>query len=149
MAIWKYRLEKSVTITIMNPKILERYSRINRVIYTDWATITISPHYINVIVREGYAWDGCSPKWKVDDFILGIWDGFYDAKTHYPQTYYASLVHDVLCQFFAKHPLSLRDVDLVFLWLLRDNRFFFAVPYYYFVRLWHKTLSPIKSVGKQ
>ena len=149
MAIWKYCLEKSVTVTIMDPKILERYSRIDLVIYTDWATIVIKPSHISVVVREGYAWDGCSPKFKVDDIIVGVWDGFYDAKTHYPKTYYASLVHDVLCQFFAKHPLSLRDVDLAFLYLLRENNFMLAVPYYYFVRMWHKTFSPIKSVGKQ
>jgi len=149
MAIWKYRLEKSVTIKIFDPEILERYSRLNLVIYTDWATIVIKPTCLTVIVREGYSWDGCSPKWKVDDFILGVWDGLYDAKTHYPQTYYASLVHDVMCQFFPKHPLSLKDVDLVFLYLLRENRFAFALPYYYFVRIWHKTFSKIKSVGKQ
>ena len=55
-------------------------------------------------VAKGYAWDGCSPAWKVGPFWLGTPDGqeMQDGK---PQAYYASLVHDYLCQFRADVPI--------------------------------------------
>ena len=55
-------------------------------------------------VAKDYAWDGCSPAWKVGPFWLGTPDGreMQDGK---PQAYYASLVHDYLCQFRADVPI--------------------------------------------
>ncbi len=52
-----------------------------------------------VTVRKYYAWDGCTPKYFLPVFgWVGISDGpINDAG--YPQAYYASLVHDALCQF--------------------------------------------------
>ena len=51
-------------------------------------------------VKEGYAWDGCSPKFNILDlFVLGTPDGIRDIETGKAKTYYASLVHDALYQF--------------------------------------------------
>lgn len=55
-------------------------------------------------VSAGYAWDGCSPAVK----IFGVWLGTPDGKLGIdgrPQTFYASLVHDVLCQFAKELPI--------------------------------------------
>lgn len=55
-------------------------------------------------VAKDYTWDGCSPAWNVGPFWLGTPDGgeMQDGK---PQAYYASLVHDYLCQFRADVPI--------------------------------------------
>ena len=51
-------------------------------------------------VKIGYAWDGCSPKWRVFDwFYVGTWDGTLDRKTGLPITGLSSLLHDALLQF--------------------------------------------------
>lgn len=55
-------------------------------------------------VAKDYAWDGCSPTWKIGSFWLGPPDGalLMDGR---PQAYYASLVHDYLCQYRASIPI--------------------------------------------
>lgn len=51
-----------------------------------------------IVVYQGYSWDGNSPKINVFDlFWLGTPDGIVTKNK--PITYYASLIHDVLGQF--------------------------------------------------
>ena len=52
-----------------------------------------------VTVPSSYAWDGCSPKGCLFDFVVGTPDGVVDTGTKRPKTYYASLVHDAMYQF--------------------------------------------------
>ena len=53
---------------------------------------------VEIIVFQGYAWDGNSPKINfLDLFWIGTPDGIQTRNR--PITYYASLVHDVLGQF--------------------------------------------------
>src|SRR5712691_2897454 len=52
-----------------------------------------------ITVTQGYAWDGCSPKFCFCDLLFGTPDGVVDTQTGRPKTYYASLVHDALYQF--------------------------------------------------
>lgn len=67
----------------------------------EWVTIRNS----EIIISENYAWDGCSPTYKLylgDLFPEGLWIGTWDGPKNIdslPVTYYAALVHDVLCQF--------------------------------------------------
>lgn len=88
-------------------------------------------------VSEGYAWDGCSPKWKIADLMLiGVPDGTIDPDTGKPKTYYASLVHDALYQFLDEpdFPFTRAECDEIFHDILIDSGFSFADLYYYVVR---------------
>ncbi len=81
----------------------------------------------------GYAWDGCTPKWNIFDlFLVGTPDGRTIVNTGKPITYYASLIHDVLCQFHSEIGISRKEVDKVFLLYLGD--FSLRYLYYFSVR---------------
>lgn len=58
-----------------------------------------------ILIKKDYAWDGCSPSLRINlgsllpqGLWLGVWDGPLN-KDARPSTYYATLVHDALCQF--------------------------------------------------
>lgn len=101
-----------------------------------------------LIVERGYSWDGCTPKYKIKlfgrTFIFGISDGgVIRHKRKYfnewaPLRKYASLKHDVLCQFLDQ----LRDVmhpDEAHLEFRNDLRKLndpWANTYYNFVKLY-------------
>ena len=55
--------------------------------------------FINGSRLNGYAWDGCTPKFEFLDFVIGTPDGRLDYLTEKPITYYASLVHDAIYQY--------------------------------------------------
>ena len=84
------------------------------------------------VVLAGYAWDGCTPKWAFFDIVVGTPDGAPSHDTTRPKAYYASLLHDALCQFLGILPeLKRRQVDRIFLQLLarddfRPRHFYFA-----------------------
>ncbi len=76
------------------------------------------------IVFKGYAWDGCTPKWSVFDILIGTPDGAPNHDTKKPKTYYASLIHDVLCQFLTLNPdISRVQADKIFLKILERDGF--------------------------
>ncbi len=58
-----------------------------------------------IVIKAGYAWDGCSPAYKVISgklFPSGIWFGPWDGPIGidgHVVSHRASLVHDALCQF--------------------------------------------------
>lgn len=94
---------------------------------------------------KGYAWDGCSPKWKIKDLYIGTWEAVLNWETGQSKTYYASLIHDVCYQFskdlrpFVKR----KEVDSEFYAILKRDDFRFARLYYTGVRLfgwiwWYK-----------
>jgi len=84
---------------------------------------------------DGYAWDGCSPKWAFLDQVWGIPDGVPDLATEKPKTYFASLFHDALYQFGKDMDVKRHEADKVFLACLKESRFLWAYVYYGFVRL--------------
>ena len=87
-------------------------------------------------VLTGYAWDGCTPKIAIWDIVLGTPDGVPNQKTKRPKTYYASLLHDALYQFFGRGvPLSRPEIDRVFLELMTRDRFGPRFVYFAIVRL--------------
>ncbi len=83
-----------------------------------WATILGG----EMVVSKGYAWDGCSPAYYLPVFgWVGTPDGARD-ENGIPQAYYASLVHDVLCQFRREIPVTKNSSAYLFKTLLiRDG----------------------------
>lgn len=94
-------------------------------------TITIKGSNFN-----GYAWDGCSPKWKFMDVAIGTPEGVLNAQSMISKTYYPSLVHDIFYQFsfHIKDKVKRKDVDLHFYDMLLANNFRLSKVYYGAVR---------------
>ena len=88
--------------------------------------------------KKGYAWDGCSPKFKFKDICwLGTPDAVLNWETKKPKTYYASMIHDVFYQFSkdVKPFIKRKEVDGLFYDILKENNFRLANVYYRVVRL--------------
>ena len=85
---------------------------------------------------NGYAWDGCSPKFKFKDLYFGTAESVLNHTTGQSKTYYASLVHDVFYQFAKqlRPHVKRREVDQEFYRLLTRDHFAFAKLYYLAVR---------------
>jgi len=105
--------------------------------------------------HKGYAWDGCSPKFKVKDIYFGTPEGVLNFDTGKSKTYHASLVHDVFYQFSPdiKSFISRKEADNELYFILKQNNFRFAGLYYFFVRAlgwiyWGKCLKAIRRVKK-
>lgn len=85
----------------------------------------------SLMVRRGYAWDGCSPKW----WAMGRWWGTPDPEC----TRLASLVHDVLYQFGnTEHfPYNRDAADMAFynIIIAKSGDRHFAGTYYGAVRI--------------
>lgn len=80
---------------------------------------------------EGYAWDGCSPKWSVFGLaIIGTPDGHVDIANEKPMTYHASLIHDVFYQYLEDVPVTKAEIDRQFYDMLLAKRFPLARLYY-------------------
>lgn len=95
-------------------------------------------------VLAGYAWDGCSPKYRVGDlFVVGIPDGVIDPMTGWPMAALPALVHDFLYQFHKDPhmPLTLKEIDLIFYHMLEAAGFWPRLAYYYAVRINSKWLA--------
>jgi hypothetical protein len=88
-----------------------------------------------LVIRKGYAWDGCSPKLSVLGlFWLGTPDGHIDCDTGKPFTYYASLVHDCLLQYDI---VPRKEADRIFYDLMPD-RYPLRLLYYWAVRVYSR-----------
>jgi hypothetical protein len=108
-----------------------------------WLKIDTSGRlYLNTSCQDGYAWDGCTPKFVFLDLFFGTPDGKLDYATEKPITYYASMTHDLLYQFKKDVPLSRKDADILFYLILKQARFSFRHVYYFFVRCFGGILFP-------
>lgn len=105
---------------------------------SDWfklirdGTVTVKgAHY------KGYAWDGCSPKFKIKDWYFGTWEAVLNPDTGQSKTYYASLVHDVFYQFAKEIRafVARKEVDREFYAILKRDGMRCAKAYYLGVRL--------------
>lgn len=85
---------------------------------------------------KGYAWDGCSPKFKIKDLYFGTLEGVLNFGTGQSKTYYASLIHDVFYQFSrsVRSFIRRKEADREFYNILKMDDFRFARLYYFFVR---------------
>ena len=86
---------------------------------------------------KGYAWDGCSPKFKIKDIYIGIPEAVLNFGTGQSKTYYASLIHDVFYQFSkdVRTFVKRKEVDREFYAILKRDDFRFEALYYFSVRL--------------
>lgn len=110
----------------------------NRVFENEWlkmdkdGIVTVrGSHY------KGYAWDGCSPKFKIKDVYIGTLEAVLNFDTGQSKTYYASLIHDVFYQFSkdVRPFIKRKEVDKEFYCILVRDGFRFAKLYYCAVRL--------------
>ncbi|MDD5439347.1 MAG: DUF1353 domain-containing protein [Candidatus Omnitrophica bacterium] len=85
---------------------------------------------------NGYSWDGCSPKWKLNDMFFGTPEAVLNYATRKSKTYYASLVHDVLYQFSRdiRYLVMRKQADREFYTILKRDGFKMALLYYWGVR---------------
>jgi hypothetical protein len=98
-----------------------------------WLTIDGASGRLTIPI--GYAWDGCTPKYRVADLgYVGTPDGTIDPVSGYPKARFASLVHDCLYQYYGSHGVPRRTIDGIFLSMLQEARFSFARLYYLVVR---------------
>jgi len=112
---------------------------LNREFDNEWFSLskdgTVTIKGIN---KKGYAWDGCSPKWRIGifDLYFGTPDALLSWKTGKSKTFYASLVHDVFYQFspVVKSMICRKEIDREFYRILKRDQFALARIYYYFVR---------------
>ena len=85
---------------------------------------------------KGYAWDGCSPKWKLKEMYFGTPEAVLNNKTRQSRTYYASLIHDIFYQFSneVKGIIRRREADEEFYSILKRDGFKMARLYFWGVR---------------
>lgn len=112
MIVWRYKID--APYRFYQPEMVGHSFR------NEWLTIT--PDGWGEIAKD-YAWDGCTPARK---FLFGLWMGTPDGPLlpdGRPAAYYASLVHDVFCQFHDEIPLNKQHVSDIFERMLRDRAF--------------------------
>ena len=77
-----------------------------------------------ILIRKEYAWDGCSPAYKLNLGSLlpqGLWFGTWDGPCNtngLPVSWRASIVHDAICQFRADILISKKTSVNIFKELL-------------------------------
>jgi hypothetical protein len=88
--------------------------------------------------KNGYAWDGCTPKKNFLHITWGNFDGKlkrFGKGDYKPFTYYASMVHDALYQYKRCAPITRKETDLIFYNMLKESGYMWAKVYYWGVRL--------------
>ncbi len=130
---YKFKLKEDKVIYVYNPRI--RMCAPHLFKFDNLGYLEISGKVLKFTIKAGYAWDGCSPKVKILNRIVGIPDGLIDADTMLPVTHDSSLVHDILYQFLGKHSLSRKEVDYTFYYLMKKAKFLPAPIYFLAVRL--------------
>lgn len=84
-----------------------------------WTTIRNG----TITIQPGYVWDGCTPAWYIPMVgWFGVPEGSLD-KSGKSQAYYASLVHDALCQFRKDIPIAKKATVKLFKDMLLERDF--------------------------
>lgn len=99
---------------------------------SEWLQITAKGR---LVIKKGYAWDGCSPKKMICGKVVGTPDGLISKKSGKPKTYYASLVHDALYQYYGYHGIPRKTVDRLFYHMLKKSGFKASFIYHLAVRV--------------
>ena len=110
-------------------------------------------------ILKGYKWDGCTPKICIADIYFGTPDGSTHPETGKPRTYYGSLFHDVLYEFYKAAQdinalamnliYSLKDADLIFLDINTIYDFLSRGIYYRAVRMIGRFTQLRKKPGRK
>lgn len=135
--IYKFTLNKDYTSTITFNYQIAKESYTKQIIFNGKVMGVIFVHikdkfnsHVVISVNKDYSWDGCSPKFKIGNYIIGTWDGSYNHLTRKPACYYPSLIHDFLLQFSAQHDLDLYTINLAFYRMLQRAKFSLRYLYY-------------------
>lgn len=118
MSMYKYTITQPFTFQI-NLSFLK-----DVVFISEWLVIVNN----NITILENYSWDGCSPKFKINNKIVGTPD-------FVSYTYKASLLHDALYQYAGRHSLARKQCDDIFLIVMNLNKFKLASFYYRMTRI--------------
>ncbi len=131
---WRYAIDEDVVYAIARyPDCIRERRRLCDEAGNCWLEL-VPPN--RVIVKAGYAWDGCSPTFSFLDLgWVGTPDGVIE-HTGRPVTWKASLVHDALGQYrhHENFPFDTKMRDLIFRDILAENEFKMAWTYYWAVR---------------
>ncbi len=117
--VWKFRLDESFSWDSEVPVgeefvFFDREKKV-RLLIEEKGRIT---------VMRGYAWNGCSPKFCFLDFLVGTPDGVVNKGTGRQKTYFASMIHDALCQFLPYGlPYNRPEADFFFFRLMEESEF--------------------------
>lgn len=133
MGIYKYRLKADYVHESGIEPLFGSWQTPELHFCDEWGKYWLSIHvYGRITVRQDYAWDGCSPKFRLFGKVVGIPDGAINPRTGYPLTYHASLIHDALYQFLdhPRFPYTRAQVDTIFHQMLIKARFPHAGIYY-------------------
>lgn len=139
--VWEYRLRDVLVHRTLIPADFKHWQP-NIVFFADEKgrlRMSIQPDG-TITIEPGYAWDGCSPKWRVGPYLLGTPNGAPNLNTGYPYTYFASCIHDALCQWEddPNMPFTRQQIDKIFLERMQADGFTLAMLYYYAVRLYSR-----------
>lgn len=125
--VYKYVYTKDVSL---------QTNLIGRAFENDW--LQVDPDGKIIVkgsFKDGYAWDGCSPKWHCLHLLWGTPDGKLDYRTEKPISYFASMVHDVIYQFKEDVDISRKEADVIFKLTLKEAGFMWCWLYYFGVRI--------------
>lgn len=96
----------------------------------------------DLYIYKEYSWDGCTPKWILGSFTIGIWDG--RGSGEHQELYEASMIHDILCQMIRLDVdgfgYTQKDIDKIFYNKAKGSGFPLPRTYYSFVRM-YQTVS--------
>jgi hypothetical protein len=137
MSKYKYTLSQDYEYNYDFSKLLNG----TKALSTDWGEITKN----RIVVREGYAWDGCSGNvWQGKTIDRAYWmPKVVKNESRYTDTLASSLLHDYSYQFLfstkEQTELSLYRVrkfaDVLFYETLIKSEFKFPKTYYHGVRI--------------
>jgi len=127
---------KGVYKYVVRERVLFKNTPIKMDFINPWLAMKVNGDItINGSYKDGYAWDGCTPKYNIIDlFLLGIPDGRNLVLTGKPVTYYASMIHDMLCQHQKEIGITRKQADQTFLMFMGDFKLRYL--YYYTVRVY-------------
>lgn len=105
-----------------------------------WVHIRPDGTFIHQATRadyDGFAWDGCSPKFHIGPLALGTWDGHFKENLKMPQAIRAAKFHDALYQdldLLKQIGFGRKHADLLFREMLIHAAFAYPDVYYWAVR---------------
>ncbi len=127
--VWKFVHHKDYEY---KSNLLNRTCDFNWLSISADGTITVKGSH-----KNGYTWDGCTPKKNFAHITWGNFDGqLYRFKKgdYKPYAYYASMIHDVLYQYKRCVPVTRKETDKIFHEMLKDAGFMWAGVFYIGVR---------------
>ena len=112
--IWKFRLGKTIEIDLR-----EYIGEVNDCLFIDYVggQLEVVGFISNskLTIVEGYEWDGCTPKFRLFGFLVGVPD--------FDGTKKASMVHDFLIEYCKQHNISRFKIDKIFEGVMNDENF--------------------------